>query len=37
MGRNGRALAEQRFGEEVVARATLGLYRAALAERAARR
>jgi glycosyltransferase involved in cell wall biosynthesis len=33
MGRNGRALVEARFAEEIIARETLALYRAALAER----
>jgi glycosyltransferase involved in cell wall biosynthesis len=35
MGRRGRRLVETRFAEEIVARQTLSLYRAALAERAA--
>jgi glycosyltransferase involved in cell wall biosynthesis len=34
MGEHGRALVERRFAEEIVARETLALYRAALAERA---
>ena len=37
MGRRGRALVEAQFAEEVVARETLALYRAALAERPAAR
>jgi glycosyltransferase involved in cell wall biosynthesis len=37
MGRAGRALAECCFAEEIVARETLALYRAALAERTAQR
>jgi glycosyltransferase involved in cell wall biosynthesis len=37
MGRTGRALVERCFAEEIVARETLALYRAALAESAARR
>jgi glycosyltransferase involved in cell wall biosynthesis len=37
MGEAGRTLAERCFAEEIVARETLALYRAALAERAARR
>jgi glycosyltransferase involved in cell wall biosynthesis len=37
MGRRGRALVETQFAEEVVARETLAIYRAALAERAAAR
>ena len=35
MGRNGRALIETRFAEEIVARETLALYDRALAERVA--
>ena len=35
MGRNGRALVQARFAEEIVAHETLALYRAALAERIA--
>ena len=37
MGHAGRALVERCFSEEIVARETLALYRAALAERAAQR
>ena len=37
MGRAGRALAERCFAEEIVARETLALYRAALAEKTAQR
>ena len=37
MGRAGRALAERWFAEEIVARETLALYRAVLAEKTAQR
>jgi glycosyltransferase involved in cell wall biosynthesis len=37
MGRAGRALAERRFSEEIIARETLALYRAVLAEKTAQR
>jgi glycosyltransferase involved in cell wall biosynthesis len=37
MGRAGRALAERCFAEEIIARETLALYRAALAEKTAQR
>jgi glycosyltransferase involved in cell wall biosynthesis len=35
MGRNGRALVECRFADEIVAHETLAVYRAALAEKTA--
>ena len=37
MGRAGRGLAERWFAEEIIARETLALYRAVLAEKAAHR